>query len=435
VDIAINHDPAAIAMHEMNHPDTKHYCESVWDVNPREAVAGRPVALCWLSPDCKHFSKAKGSVPLQKGIRGLAWVALRWAATVRPRVIMLENVEEFQTWGPLDKDGYPIRQQKGRTFRSFVNALRYQGYEVEWKVLRACDYGAPTIRTRLFLVARCDGKPISWPEPTHGDPKSLPVQAKRLKPWRTAAEIIDWSLRCPSIFERSKPLADKTMWRIARGLRKFIIENDKPFFAPVKFECNDNSQLVAAFLAQYHSETSSNDARGQTMDRPLLTLDTSNRYALVTSHLVKFRGMNIGHPANEPVHTITSGGIHVGEVRAFLISYYGASVGSEVNDPLHTVTTVDRFGLVMVHGTPYQIVDIGMRMLEPHELYAAQGFPKEYIIDRYPDGKPVPKKVQVGRCGNSVSPPVAAALIKENLPELCASHAYKEEYQYELQLM
>jgi DNA (cytosine-5)-methyltransferase 1 len=435
VDIAINHDPAAIAMHEMNHPDTKHYCESVWDVNPREAVAGRPVALCWLSPDCKHFSKAKGFKPVEKGIRGLAWVALRWAATVRPRVIMLENVEEFQTWGPLDKDGYPIQQQKGRTFRSFVNALRYQGYEVEWQERRACDYGAPTIRTRLFLVARCDGKPIRWPEPSHGDPKSLQVQAKRLKPWRSAAEIIDWSLPCPSIFERKKPLVDKTLRRIARGLRKFIIENDDPFIAPVKFECNDNSKLVAAFLAQYHSETASHDARGQTLDRPLLTLDTSNRYALVTLHLVKFRGDNYGQPVTDPLQTITAGGIHHGEVRAFLISYYGTSIGSEMTEPLHTITTRDRFGLVMIHGTPYQIVDIGMRMLEPHELYPAQGFPKEYIIDRYPDGKPVPKTVQVGRCGNSVSPPMAEALVKENLPELCASRGYKEEYQYELQLI
>ncbi|WP_308637702.1 DNA cytosine methyltransferase [Paenibacillus silvisoli] len=435
VDVAINHDPAAIAMHEMNHPDTKHYCESVWDVDPREATSGQPVALCWLSPDCKHFSKAKGSVPVSKKIRGLAWVALRWAATVRPRVIMLENVEEFQTWGPLRKDGYPDKKQKGRTFRSFVNALRYCGYDVEWRELTACDYGAPTSRTRLFLIARSDGKPIVWPRQSHGDPIGLPVQAKRLKPWRPAAEVIDWSIPCPSIFERTKPLAPNTMRRIARGLKKFIINNTNPFIAPVKIEeINDNSQLVAAFLAQYHSETANHDARGQTLDRPLLTLDTSNRYALVTSHLVKLKGSNIGQPATAPMQTITAGGTHFGEVRAFLISYYGASVGSELADPLHTITTVDRFGLVMVHGTPYQIVDIGMRMLEPHELYAAQGFPKEYIIDRYPNGAPVPKKVQVGRCGNSVSPPPATALVRGNLPEMCTvERPYKAEYQYEMQ--
>lgn len=437
VDIAINHDPAAIAMHAMNHPDTKHYCESVWDVNPREATSGQPVALCWLSPDCKHFSKAKGSVPVSKKIRGLAWVALKWAATVRPRVIMLENVEEFQTWGPLRKDGYPDKRHKGRTFRSFVNALRYQGYEVEWRERTASDYGAPTSRTRLFLIARCDGKPIVWPQQTHGAPKSLPVQAKRLKPWRPASEIIDWSIPCPSIFERSKPLAPNTMRRIARGLKKFIIDNPNPFIAPVKVDgVNDNSQMVAAFLAQYHSETASHDARGQTLDRPLLTLDTSNRYALVTSHLVKLKGSNIGQAATDPIQTITAGGTHFGEIRAFLISYYGASVGSDLEDPLHTVTTVDRFGLVMVHGTPYQIVDIGMRMLEPHELYAGQGFPENYIIDRYPDGKPVPKKVQVGRCGNSVSPPMATSLVRGNLPELCeVERPYKAEYQFELQLV
>lgn len=175
VDIAINHDPDAIAMHMVNHPNTKHYCESVWDVDPREAAAGRPIGLAWFSPDCKHFSKAKGGKPVEKKIRGLAWVAVRWAATVRPRVIMMENVEEFQTWGPLRKDGRPDPVQKGRTFRSFVNALKVHGYSVEWKELRACDYGAPTIRKRLFLIARCDGRPIVWPEPTHGDPESEAV--------------------------------------------------------------------------------------------------------------------------------------------------------------------------------------------------------------------------------------------------------------------
>lgn len=436
VDIAINHDPAAIAMHQANHPDTIHYCESVWDVDPREATSGRPVGLCWLSPDCKHFSKAKGGKPREKGIRGLAWVALRWAATVQPRVIMLENVEEFQDWGPLDKDGNPIKQQKGRTFRSFVNALNYQGYKVEWRERKACDDGAPTIRTRLFLVARRDNLPISWPKPTHGDPRSLPVKAGKLKAWRTASEIIDWSIPVKSIFERSKPLAPNTMRRIARGIKKFIVNNENPFVAPIDITgINDNSQMVTAFLAQYHTETTESDARGQTLDKPLLTLDTSNRYALVTSHLVKLKGTNIGQEMNAPIQTITAGGNHFGEVRAFLISYYGTSIGSELTDPLHTVTTHDRFGLVIIHGTPYQIVDIGMRMLEPHELYAGQGFPSSYIIKRYPNGKPVSKKVQVGRCGNSVSPPMAAALVRSNLPELCRDIPYHAEHQLELQLV
>jgi DNA (cytosine-5)-methyltransferase 1 len=431
VDIAINHDPAAIAMHRANHPETEHYCESVWDVDPREVTRGRPVGLCWFSPDCKHFSKAKGGKPKDKNIRGLAWVAVRWAATVRPRVIILENVEEFVTWGPLDKNGYPDPKQKGRTFRAFVNALRRQGYQVEWRELRACDYGAPTIRKRLFLIARCDGRPIVWPKPTHGDPNSPEVKSGKLLPWRTAAEIIDWSLPCPSIFERKRPLAENTLRRIARGIYKFVINNPQPFvisgnvvpFIAKNFGGNytgpgadpaaplptittkDHNALVSAFLAQYHSETASHEARGQTLDRPLLTLDTSNRYALVTSHLVH--------------HSATPRGNHTDEVRAFLMTYYGTGIGQGLDEPLHTVVTKDRFGLVTVHGRDYQIVDIGMRMLEPHELFAAQGFPSNYIIDRDADGKAYPKSAQVARCGNSVPPPFAEALVRANLPELC----------------
>ncbi|EMT54261.1 C-5 cytosine-specific DNA methylase [Brevibacillus borstelensis AK1] len=477
VDIAINHDPAAIAMHRANHPETEHYCESVWDVDPRVVTRGRPVALCWLSPDCKHFSKAKGGKPKDKGIRSLAWVAVRWAATVRPRVIMLENVEEFKTWGPLLKDGMPDPDKKGKTFQAFVNALKRQGYQVEWRELRACDYGAPTIRKRFFLIARCDGRPIVWPEPTHGDPNSPEVKSGKLKPWRTAAEIIDWSLPCPSIFERKKPLAENTLRRIARGIQKFVIDNPSPFIIRVNYSGSNHHYcdpideplktitakngwgvvvptliqtgygerkgqaprslnlhkplgtvvaggakhaLVAAFLAQYHSETASHEARGQTLDRPILTLDTSNRYALVASHLVKMRGTNTGQPVTVPLQTITAGGNHFGEVRAFLMAYYGSSVGQNVDDPLGTVTTRDRFGLVTIYGQDYQIVDIGMRMLEPHELFAAQGFPNTYIIERDADGKTYPKSAQVARCGNSVPPPFAEALVRANLPEHCA---------------
>lgn len=468
VDIAINHDPVAIAMHKVNHPDTKHYLENVWEVDPREAAAGRPVGLCWLSPDCKHFSKAKGGKPVEKKIRGLAWVAVRWAATVRPRVIILENVEEFKTWGPLLQGGKPDPKQKGRTFNSFINALKRYGYKVEFRELRACDYGAPTIRKRLFLIARCDGKPIVWPKPTHGDPESEDVKAGRLKPWRTAAEIIDWSLPCPSIFERKRPLAENTMRRIARGIQKFVVENPRPFImqdyggwytgagsdinkplptittkdhnwlvAPlisrqfgnsIGHDITDplgtvtaggggKSQLVTAFLAQYHSYDDT--PRGQTMNRPLLTQDTSNRYALVTSHITKLRGTNTGHKTDEPLHTITAGGLHLGEVRAFLMAYYGTSIGSNVTEPLHTVTTRDRFGLVTVRGQDYQIADIGMRMLEPHELYAAQGFPSDYIIDRDEHGNRFTKKDQVAKCGNAVCPPLAEALVRANLPEMC----------------
>lgn len=557
VDIAINHDPAAIAMHRANHPETEHYCESVWDVNPREVTGGRPVGLVWLSPDCKHFSKAKGGKPVEKGIRGLAWVAVRWAATVRPRVIMLENVEEFKTWGPLMKDGYPDPDQKGRTFNCFVNALRRQGYRVEWRELRACDFGAPTIRKRLFLVARCDGRPIVWPEPTHGAPDSPEVLAGKRKPWRTAAEIIDWSIPCPSIFERKKQLAENTERRIVRGLQRFILENPNPFIAPFVIKVNHHGTdfrgqpideplqtvtakngwgivtpyiarigqtgfgedrlqykaedplttvttkaehllvsptlieigygegpgqaprvpglhkplgtvvsggrkhaLVAAFLARHfgNSVGSSIDdpvgtvtagggghsalvtahitkfrtgATGHKMNEPLHTITSgagaarpagaAHALGLVTSHLVKLRGTcQDGQQATEPMPTITAGGLHVGEVRAFLLKYYGsADNGQQLGEPLHTVTTKDRFGLVTIHGVDYQIVDIGMRMLEPHELFAAQGFPPNYIIDVDADGVRYPKSAQVARCGNAVPPPFAEALVRANLPELC----------------
>ncbi|CAH1215190.1 hypothetical protein PAECIP111891_04226 [Paenibacillus allorhizoplanae] len=444
VDIAINHDPAAIAMHKANHPDTEHYCESVWDVSPKEVVRGQPVALCWLSPDCKHFSKAKGGKPKEKAIRGLAWVAVRWAATVRPRVIMMENVEEFKTWGPLLKDGLPDPDKKGRTFQAFVNALKRQGYQVDWRELIAYEYGTPTARRRFFLVARCDGNPISWPEPSHGIPDSLPVKQNRQKPWRTVAEVIDWSIPCPSIFERKKPLVEKTMRRIAKGIKKFIIENPNPYvveqnqlvFIGRQFGTSvghrideplgtitavNKSQLVTAFLAQYHSETASHEARGQTLDRPILTLDTSNRYALVVNQLVK-SGEVVSHYAEE--------------VKAFLIKYYGAGIGQGLTEPLHTIPTKDRFGLVTIHNQDYEIVDIGMRMLEPHELFPAQGFPPEYIIDRDADGNKYPKSAQVARCGNAVPPPFAKALVEANLPEFCkVKRPYQSQYQYEMQLM
>lgn len=513
VDIAINHDPDAIAMHIANHPYTKHFCESVWEIDPRKVTEGRKVALCWLSPDCKHFSKAKGGKPVNKKIRGLAWVAVRWAATVHPRVIMLENVEEFKTWGPI-KNGQPIKSQSGRTFRSFVNALHAHGYEVEWRELRACDFGAPTIRKRFFLIARCDGLPIVWPEPTHAAPTSEAVKSGRLKPWRTAAEIIDWSISCPSIFERKKPLAENTMRRIARGLQKFVFDNPQPFIIKIKGGATGSSineplhtitaggepkrpagaphafgvvtpyiarigqtgfggdgmqyqvsdplttvvskaehLLIAPILTQYHSFDDT--ARGQQLGDPILTIDTSNRYALVsafmakhygggytgsgnspldpvstitaadhnaivTSHLVKMKGTNIGQPVDEPIQTITAGGLHFGEVRAFLIKYYGCGTGQKVTEPLDTIVGKDRFGLVTIHGEDYQIVDIGMRMLEPKELFAGQGFPLDYIIDRVNGGKPYPKSAQVARCGNSVPPSFAEALVRANLPDMAA---------------
>ncbi|MDX2320495.1 MAG: DNA cytosine methyltransferase [Moritella sp.] len=428
VDIAINHDQDAIDMHKMNHPETRHYCESVWDVDPVEACNGSPVGLAWFSPDCKHFSKAKGATPVNKHIRGLAWVAVRWAALVPVRMIMLENVEEFLTWGPV-LDGKPCKKRKGETFKAFVAALstglsldhpaiddvKYAlgddfdlsaiekglGYTVEWKILSACDYGAPTIRKRLFLVARNDGQPIEWPAPTHG---------KGLQPYRTAADIIDWHIPVRSIFNRKRPLAENTMKRIAKGLDKFIFNADKPFVVPA--ECS------MPFITE-HANASSQ--RNMPADEPLRTICAQvkgGHFALVTSHMVKLRGTNIGHCTNEPVHTISAGGFHIGEVRAFLVEYYGTGNPHRCDKPLHTVTTRDRFGLVTIKGEDYQIIDIGMRMLEPHELFAAQGFPASYLISHDSAGKKLSKAKQVARCGNAVCPPVAQALVGSNMAQV-----------------
>ncbi|MGR5294766.1 DNA cytosine methyltransferase [Vibrio mediterranei] len=470
VDIAINHDPAAIDMHRVNHPETKHYCESVWDVDPVEACKGRPVGLAWFSPDCKHFSKAKGNRPVDKNIRGLAWVAVRWAAMVPVRMIMLENVEEFMTWGPVVKDEKgkfkPDPERKGETFDAFVKVLttglspyhpawnemceavgiqddvpakcrlrKGLGYTLDFKTLHACDYGAPTIRKRFFLVARNDGQPIEWPAKTHGPDGS------GLKPFASAADIIDWSIPVKSIFNRKRPLAEKTMERIAKGLDKFVLSSDAPFVVPENCvtpfvtECaNASSQrnmpaneplrticaqvkgghfaLVTAFIAKHFTGVSGSD-----IEEPLHTVTTTDHNALVTSHMVKMRGTNIGHGTNEPVHTISAGGFHIGEVRAFLLKYYGTSYGEACDSPIGTVTTKDRFGLVTVKGEEYQIVDIGMRMLEPHELFAAQGFPEDYQISHNSEGKKLSKASQVARCGNAVCPPVAQALVIANLGE------------------
>lgn len=451
VDIAINHDPEAIRMHKANHPNTKHYCESVWDVDPLEVCNGHPVGLAWFSPDCKHFSKAKGGKPKDKTIRGLAWVALRWAGLVRPRVIMLENVEEFKTWGPLNRSHRPIKAKQGVTFRRFVSQLEALGYAVEFRELTAADYGAPTMRKRFFMIARCDGQSIVWPEPTHGPSDSEAVKAGLLQPYVGAYTQIDFSRPCPSIFDSAeeikekygiravRPLAPKTMERIARGLKKFVIDNAEPFIVQVNHSgaksdyCNSMNDplrvitskhgfgIVAPTLIQYHSETAAGEVRGQTIQDPIMTVDGSNRYGLVTSFLSKFYKTGIGQAVTEPLGTVTAaaGGGHFGEVRAFLVKYYGQGTGQEVTEPLDTIPTHDRFGLVTIQGIDYQIVDIGLRMLEPEELKGCQGFPGDYIIDRDYAGKAYPRSEQVAKIGNSVSPPIPAALVKANLPELC----------------
>ena len=426
VDIAINHDPEAIRMHKVNHPNTKHYCENVWAVDPVKACEGHPVALAWFSPDCKHFSKAKGGKPKDKNIRGLAWVACRWAALVRPRVLMLENVEEFKTWGPLNRGHHPIRAKQGDTFRQFVKQLNELGYEVQFRELVAADYGAPTKRKRFFMIARCDGVPIMWPKPTHAPADSKEVKEGRLKPYVGAYTQLDFSLPCPSIFDTSeqikekygvravRPLAPKTMQRIARGLKKFVLDNPEPFIIQGNQQC-----FISPTLIQYHSETNSDEVRGQGIENPIMTVDSSNRYGLVTSFLSKFYKTGIGQDEREPLHTVTTSAGHFGEVRAFLIKYYGEGTGQDIEQPLDTVTSRDRFGLVTIQGVEYQIVDIGLRMLEPKELYGCQGFPDDYIIDHDSTGKTYSRSEQVKRCGNAVCPPIPAAMVRSNLPELC----------------
>lgn len=428
VDIAINHDPEAIKMHKANHPYTEHYCEDVWQVDPVKACKGHPVGLAWFSPDCKHFSKAKGGKPKDKFIRGLAWVACRWAGLVRPRVIMLENVEEFKTWGPLNRGHHPIKNKQGKTFEKFVQQLMDLGYEVQYRELIAADYGAPTMRKRFFLIARCDSEPIVWPKPTHAPADSEKVKARLLKPYVGAYTQLDFSLPCPSVFDTAeeikkkygiravRQLARKTMDRIARGVKKFVLDNPDPFIIE-----DESEDIKMPILIQYHSETTKDEVRGQGIEDPIMTVDSSNRYGLVTSFISKFYKSGTGQDMREPLHTITAGDGHFGEVRAFLTKYYGSGTGQDIKEPLDTITAQDRFGLVTIYGTEYQIVDIGLRMLEPKELYGCQGFPADYIIDRDCEGKAYPRAEQVRRCGNAVCPPIPTALVRANLKELCVA--------------
>ncbi|MFH0995774.1 MAG: DNA cytosine methyltransferase [Pseudomonadota bacterium] len=437
-DIAINHDEIAIAMHRANHPGTKHYIDDIWKVQPLDATQGRPVGLLWASPDCKHFSVAKGAALFRsKEIRALAWVVIKWAKTVKPRLIILENVSEFRTWGPLDSEGRIKKDQKGKIYNVFLWQLRKLGYHIETKDLAACDYGAPTTRKRFFLVARCDGIPIEWPSVTHGSSPGL-------LPYRTAADIIDWSIPCPSIFERKKPLVEKTLLRIAKGIQRYVIETSHPFILPDIRQTDraviphiqrqfgmgvghsadspigtitaggfGKTALVSAFLIKYYG-----GVVGHTTDRPIGTITSIDHHALVSSHLIKLRGTcRDGQSVSSPVPTVTSGGTHIGEVRCFLQKYYSrGGPGQSLNDPVHTLPTKDRMGLVtvMVHKEPYVIADIGMRMLSPRELFRAQGFSDGYQIDIEVNGRRITKTDQVRMCGNSVCPPIAKALVEAN---------------------
>ncbi len=401
-DIAVNHSPEAIAMHAANHPRTKHYITDVWDIDPAEVCGGRPVGMLWASPDCTHFSRAKGSAPKSKKIRSLAWIVIRWAKEVRPKVIFIENVSEFRSWGPLDENGQPIKTLAGETFETFLNALRELGYIVEHKELRACDYGAPTIRKRFFLIARCDGDPIVWPEKTHGPETGTP--------YHTAAECIDWTIPCPSIFSREKPLAENTMKRIAKGVIKYVLQNPQPFLINASC-CNHicRDSMVSAFLSQYHGEQSGKEVRGQAISEPLMVIDSSNRYGLCACTLMRQFGTSSAAPIDEPMGTVMpEGSGKTGLICAFLDKYYG----NEKNEC--SLSALMPTATVHINGKNYVITDIGMRMLQPRELYRAQGFPEDYKIDIKHKGKLLPKSAQVKMCGNSVCPPVAAAIISSN---------------------
>lgn len=622
VTVAINHDPAAILMHKTNHPYTQHLQDSVWNIDPVEICGGRPVGLAWFSPDCKHFSKAKGAALVDKNIRGLAWIVLKWAGTVRPRVIMLENVEEFKTWGPVRK-GKPIKSKSGQTFKKWKNQLLELGYKIEYRELVAADYGAPTTRKRFVLIARCDGKPIVWPKRTHAPIGSDEVKSGKCKPWVSAAEIINWSLPCPSIFKNSeqikeeyglkalRPLKPNTLRRIARGIDKFVIKTQKPFIVQVnhsgadrfatldkplgaltskhgygiidpivtpyamnhKFEnapadirnplstitavngheivepilspltmhnhtnasgthikdpvntitsvgaqmlitphlskyfggvigenlknpmptvtAIDHNATVVPNLIQYHTEQSNNENRAYGFEKPLKTVDSSSRYGIAAAHLTQYFKGDHYHGPEQPLHTVTTE-IREGVTLGYLSEYYGnAKNGIDVNMPLRTITSKDREGVTLAHitefkshdigqsvnkplrtvttsigefgavytrlekinsctqlkywpqirellnvycdywiaedeilvltinGTDYFISDIGLRMLTPKELYKAQGFPVDYIIEKDYTGKAYPKSHQVALCGNAVCPPMAKALVSANLPEYC----------------
>ncbi len=407
VDIAINHDPEAIRMHEVNHPDTIHLTEDIFKVDLQKYVKRRKVALMWASPDCTSHSKAKGGQPRKSGLRILPWAVYKHAKQILPEVIIMENVEEIQQWGPLDEKGHPIKERQGEDYKKFITAMKSLGYAFDSRELVAANYGAPTTRKRWYAIFRRDGKDIVWPEQTHfkdSEPK-----------WKQCGDFIDWSDLGKSIFDRKKPLAEATQKRIANGIRKYVIENPKPYIV-------ENDDAVA-FLIQYHGEQKAGESRGQLLSEPIKTIDTSNRYGLVTAFITKYYKTGIGQGCDEPLHTITTSPGHFGLVSAFLIKYYGSGGSCQTIDrPLDTITTKDRFGLVNVEinvqGEKYAIADIFLRMLKPEELKLMQGFPKDYIINRDIRWKSYPIKEQVARIGNSVVPIMAQKLVEANCPYL-----------------
>lgn len=409
VDIAIDHDPQAIRMHKTNHPKTKHLTEDIFKVDLQKYVRGKHVALMWASPDCTSHSKAKGGKPREQGLRILPWAVYKHAKQILPDVIIMENVEEIQQWGKLDENGYPIKEEMGKEYQRFMNAMKDLGYEVSTRELVAADYGAPTTRKRWYAVFRRDGKPIIFPSPTHS--KNGLIGHK----WLECGDYIDWSDLGKSIFDRKKPLAEATQRRIAMSIKKYIVDNPDPYIV--------RDKEAVAFMIQYHGEQREGDSRGQLLSEQIKTLDTSNRYGLVSAFITKFYKTGIGQGCDEPLHTITTSQGHFGLISAFLIKYYGGNgQGETLKEPLHTITTKDRFGLVNValdiDGEKYIIYDIFLRMLKPEELKVLQGFPKDYIIDRDYLWKTYPKTEQVRRIGNSVVPIMAKTLVEANCPYL-----------------
>ena len=402
VDIAVNHDPQAIRMHTVNHPKTLHLTEDIFEVDLQKYVGGRHVALMWASPDCTQFSKAKGGKPRVSGIRMLPWAVYKHAKAVQPDVIIMENVEEIQQWGPLDENGRPIKEKMGEEYSRFISAVKGLGYAFDSREMIAADYGAPTTRKRWYAIFRRDGRPITWPQPSHfrdAEPR-----------WKPCGDYIDWSDLGQSIFNRKRPLAEATQRRIANGIRKYIVENPDPYIV--------KDEKALAFIIQYHGEQKDGDSRGQVLTEPIRTIDTSNRYGLVTAFVTKFYKTGIGQGCDEPLHTITTSPGHFGVISAFLVKYYGQGCGQQVSEPLATITTKDRFGLVNVlltiDGQKYVISDIFLRMLKPTELKVMQGFPNDYIIGYDLSWRKMSVAEQVAKIGNSVSPPVAKALVEAN---------------------
>ena len=458
VDIAVNHDPQAILMHRTNHPDTLHLTEDIFKVDLKKYVGGRHVSLMWASPDCTSHSKAKGGKPRKQGLRILPWAVYKHAKTILPDVIIMENVEEIQQWGPLDKKGYPIKERKGEEYQKFIKCMQSIGYIFDCRELVAADYGAPTTRKRWYAIFRRDGKDIVWPEPTHSR-----SGVNGLMPWEPIYKYLDLTDFGKSIFGRKKPLAEKTMKRIARGLEKFVFNCPEPFIVQVNHG-GDNFRgqsineplptvtqkhgfgVVAPLLIQYHSETTQNSVRGQQVSEPVQTIDTSNRYGLVMSYITKFYKSGTGQGMVEPIHTITTSPGHFGTVSVltidwkelqaagideetaqkctwvsqFIMTYYGCGTGQDLRMPINTIMSKDRFALLTVIGNEYVILDIFLRMLTAEELKLGQGFPKDYIIDRDYLWHVYPAAERVKRIGNSVVPIMAQKLVEANCSYLKA---------------